>query len=97
MPSPLCAYANAFGEPDKGVHKYRVGGFALVDTLATVLVAVLITWFLHKRCSTLSSEVLVFLQVFVWLVVVGEIMHLLFCVDTAGVRALHALDALHVY
>ena len=36
--------ADIFGKPNEGVHKYRVGGLAIVDIIATGGIAVVIAW-----------------------------------------------------
>ena len=60
-----CPYADIFGKPNTGAHTYRVFGFAVVDTLATILVA----WLIHYVWKT---EFWTTLVVFF---VVGEILH----------------------
>ena len=41
----LSKYKNIFGQPGKGIHQYKFKGTAIVDYLATILVAFLITYF----------------------------------------------------
>jgi hypothetical protein len=84
----LCQYKNIFGQPDKGVHAYRIGPFALVDVLGTILLALLIMWWKTPPCSTKEERLFLFTQWFLILLVLGEFAHLLFCVDTTGIRYL---------
>ena len=39
----LCKYRNIFGEPAKGIHSFRIFGIAIVDLVATILIAYLLT------------------------------------------------------
>jgi hypothetical protein len=65
----LCPYRNIFGKVNEGVHKYRLFNIAVVDVLATVVLAIL-----------LSRKY--FWQVLVVLFILGIILHRLFCVRT---------------
>lgn len=75
----LCKYKNMFGKPNKGVHSYRVFNFAIVDVLATVLVAYLIS--IYGKYS--------FIYTLVGLFLLGIFMHALFCVDTEVTKLLN--------
>jgi hypothetical protein len=68
----FCKHKDIFGEVKKGAHSYRLFNIAIVDVLATLLVAWLISWSLHYN----------FVFVLVCLFVIGIIMHRLFCVRT---------------
>jgi fatty-acid desaturase len=75
----LCEYKNILGEPNTGVHSYRIGqgifnkdGFALVDIVMTIISALII----GKITGT------GFTLVFVLLMVMSIALHALFCVDT---------------
>ena len=68
----FCQYKNIFGEPGKGVHSYRVKGFAIVDIVGTILAALLISWVLDTY----------FISTLVILFLLGIILHRLFCVRT---------------
>ena len=41
----LCKYANALGEPGKGVHSIRVFNIAVVDVLFTIILALVFALF----------------------------------------------------
>ena len=68
-----CQYATALGERGKGVHSTRIFGLAMNDILMTIAAA-LITAYVFKITWWKS--------LIAWFVA-GEILHVLFCVDTA--------------
>ena len=68
-----CPYKNIFGEPKRGFHSARLFGFALGDTLGTVAIAGLVSYFWNIS----------FLKTLLWTFVIGEILHYLFGVQTA--------------
>ena len=70
----LCKYKNIFGEEKKGPHRYRFFGIAIVDLAFTVLGAWLISKYYYKNKY--------FLKVFIVLIVIGIIVHRIFCVNT---------------
>jgi hypothetical protein len=72
MSNPLCKYKDVFGKPSEGVHKYRMFGIAVIDTVMTILGAYLISYFSGYT----------FWKVLVILFLVGIISHRLFCVRT---------------
>ena len=38
----ICKYANIFGLPNEGIHKYKFFNIAIVDVIATIIVSYLI-------------------------------------------------------
>ena len=36
----LCDYKNILGEPNKGLHKYRIFNIAIVDVLLTIVLLI---------------------------------------------------------
>jgi hypothetical protein len=68
-----CPYKYALGIPEQGVHAARFLGIALNDTLMTILAAAIISFFTSYP----------FLATFLVLFIVGEILHILFGVQTA--------------
>jgi len=72
MQNPLCKYKNIFGEPGKGLHSYRFMGFAIFDVLATLLGAILISYY------TKISAYYVIPAIFL----LGIVVHRMFCVRT---------------
>jgi hypothetical protein len=68
----LCKYRDIFGKPNEGVHKHRIFGLAVVDLGMTIILGILIArW---KRWNILL--------VFTVLMILGLIMHKIFCVKT---------------
>lgn len=81
----FCKYKNIFGEPGKGVHKYRLGGIAVVDLGLTILLAVITTlvwWRKYNKKAKASKVICYFLLVLLILILIGIFCHWLFCVDT---------------
>lgn len=68
----FCAYRHIFGVEGEGVHKYRVFNIAIVDTVLTILGS----WLLSRYLG------LSFLAVFLFVMVLGVLVHRLFCVQT---------------
>jgi hypothetical protein len=83
----LCKYSDVFGEPGKGAHKYRIGGLAAVDLLATGGVAFLITRFALGR-----KDLLAYALVLIILVLAGVLLHEAFCVNTRIGAAIFGRD-----
>ena len=71
-----CPYANALGEPGKGIHAARIFGLALNDTLMTIAASI-ITAYLFNISFALS---------FIAWFVSGEILHYLFGTNTAFLK-----------
>ena len=69
---PLCQYKNIFGEPNKGVHSYRLFGLAIVDVVMTILAGFLFAKLF--KVDLLKTIIILFL--------LGIIFHRLFCVRT---------------
>ena len=68
----LCKYANALGEPKKGIHSYRVFNIAIVDVIMTIFGGLIIS-FIFK---------ISFWKTTLALFIIGIISHRLFCVKT---------------
>ena len=68
----FCKYKNIFGEPNTGLHSYRIFDIAVVDAASTIILAVILSYFLKIN----------FLIVLFALFILGIIMHHLFCVRT---------------
>jgi hypothetical protein len=73
-----CPYAFIFGKPSEGAHSQRFLGYAVVDSVATVIAAILITYVWNV--SLWKSVVGLF--------IVGEILHYFFGVQTAFLTTL---------
>ena len=68
----LCKYKNILGEPDKGVHSFRIFNIAIVDVLLTILAAYIISYFTNYE--------LIYTVIFMF--ILGIISHRIFCVRT---------------
>ena len=71
-----CPYSNILGIPGQGVHAQRFYGFALNDTLATLVAALL---------TSLFFKVPILYSILGWFIG-GEVLHYVFCVDTAFMK-----------
>jgi len=60
------------GEPNKGIHSYRIFGIAIADVVMTLIGAWLISYFL--KYSFVNTSITLF--------VLGIILHRVFCVRT---------------
>jgi hypothetical protein len=72
MEFSLCPYKNLFGEPGKGLHKYRILDIAVVDLALTIVSAYLIAKYFKQ-----DFKIILFI-----LILSGIILHRLFCVRT---------------
>ena len=71
-----CPYAFIFGIPEKGFHSYRFMGLALGDTLGTIGLALLTSYFTNTG----------FWWNFLYWWIAGEVLHYLFGTPTAFLR-----------
>lgn len=72
----LCKYKNIFGKPNEGAHKQRIFGFALVDTVGTIIISLIISKYYNIN----------FYKTLLVLFIIAEISHYIFCVDTAFIK-----------
>jgi hypothetical protein len=72
----FCKYRNLIGEPRKGVHSYRLGPFAAVDMTVIIILGCILGYFY------ISKDLLGMLTGFIILILLGVVVHYLFCVDT---------------
>jgi len=68
----LCQYKDVFGKPGEGVHKYRVLDIAIVDTVLTLFLALLLAKLL--KLNNFGGILIAFS--------LGIILHKIFCVET---------------
>ena len=68
-----CPYANYLGVPGQGVHSTRILGMALNDWLATIILAILISFMFNVN----------FIYSLVGLFILGEVLHYVYGVKTA--------------
>jgi hypothetical protein len=71
-----CPFANIFGKPNTGPHSIRVFGFALVDSVLTIIGA----YFIAKAYK------INFWYSLIGFFVLGEILHYLFGANTAFIK-----------
>ena len=64
----LCKYKDALGEPNKGIHSYRLFGVAIVDVIMTIILAFIISYIFKKS----------FLYTTIFLFILGIFLHRLF-------------------
>ena len=76
-----CKYSKIFGDVNKGIHSYRLFGIAIFDLLLTIIIAIAISWWLKIH----------FLLVFVALMLLGIVLHRLFCVNTTVNKAIFGI------
>ena len=72
----LCQYKDILGEPSQGFHSARLFGLARNDLIGTVIGAWLLSYW--RNWSFLKTLLVVF--------ILGQILHWLFCVDTAFLK-----------
>jgi len=70
----FCEYKDIFGKVGEGVHSYRIFNIAVVDVLATIIMAYLLNIFIFPKRSFIKLTIILFL--------LGIILHRLFCVKT---------------
>ena len=75
----LCKYKNIFGEPNEGIHKYRILNIAIIDLLFTILIALIIKYYYNYN---------IFLIILI-LLIISIIFHKLFCVKTTIIKLLN--------
>ena len=71
-----CPFSNLFGAPRTGAHSIRIPvlDIALVDTVLTFVAA----WFLQRAFFQTTP----YLTVLLIFAILGEILHVVFCVET---------------
>ena len=69
-------YKYIFGYPREGFHKWRIPilDIALLDTLGTILIGIVIWWFYDKTHKVYSELIIIIICVFA----LGELLHVLF-------------------
>lgn len=72
MEITLCPYKYLFGKEKTGVHSYRIFDIAIVDLISTIIAA----WIIAKYFN------LDFKETSIILLLLGIIIHRIFCVET---------------
>ena len=81
----LCKYRNIFGAPRTGAHAYRLLGIAVVDLVATVVVAILFSTYVSVKTASarpFRKWTIYFTLSFLTLIIMAIILHRIFCVNT---------------
>jgi len=65
-------YRHIFGKENEGIHSYRFLNYALMDVIFTLIGAIILSYFLKIH----------FLPIFIFLILLGILLHYLFCVET---------------
>ena len=78
----LCKYANALGEPGKGVHSIRLFNISVVDVLLTIILALVFALFFKYAIKLEATFTIIFIINLVSLFILGIILHKIFCVRT---------------
>jgi len=68
----LCKYSNIFGKPKEGIHSIRIYDIAIIDVILTIIFSFIISYYYKIN----------FYLVLTVLFIIGEILHLIFCVNT---------------
>jgi len=68
----LCKYTNIFGKPKEGIHSIRIYDIAIIDVILTIIFSFIISYYYKIN----------FYLVLTVLFIIGEILHLIFCVNT---------------
>lgn len=73
-----CSFKDVLGKPSSGIHSIRIFNIALFDILLTIIAAIITSW-IFKINFVLS--------ILVW-IIVGELLHILFGVQTQFLTSL---------
>ena len=68
----LCKFKNILGEPNNGIHSYKIFNIAVVDLLLTIFISLLISYFFKYN----------FIIILIIMLISGVIFHRIFCVKT---------------
>jgi fatty acid desaturase len=68
----LCQYRHIFGKEKEGIHSYRIMDIAIMDVLFTFIGALVIAYWFKLNI----------ILVFIVLIILGTIIHYIFCVET---------------
>ncbi len=71
-----CQYQNIFGQPNQGLHSYRIFNYALIDLLLTLIISYLISW--KYQFNLILTTLAIF--------ILGQILHKVFCVQTQFIK-----------
>jgi hypothetical protein len=72
------ALKDIFGQPNEGIHAWRIGPFAAVDTIGTVLIGLSLSWYMRWPIA----------WTLIGLLTIGETLHYILGVKTALIKEL---------
>ena len=78
----LCKYKDILGKPKEGIHKYRLFGIAIMDFIFTIIIAIILSCLIKCIFKIKYKLLNLFLVTLFILLILGIILHRLFCVRT---------------
>ncbi len=78
----FCSYKNIFGEPNKGIHQYRIFGMAFFDIVGLILLSIIFSKYFNVN----------FIYTLLVMILITILIHWLFCVPTAANVAIGLAD-----
>jgi len=72
----FCQYKNIFGKPNTGLHSVRLFGVAVYDVVGTIIIAMILSF--AFKWNFLLTLLITF--------IIAELLHVMFCVNTAFVN-----------
>ena len=71
-------YKTIFGQQNKGIHKYRLAGTAIIDYILTIISCIIVTYITNIPLVITTIVILI----------LGIILHMLFGVETSSIKYL---------
>jgi len=69
----LCKYKYIFGYPNQGIHRFRLFNIAIVDVIQTFIGSLVLSYLFKTPLLWTTISLFIF----------AEIIHYIFCIDTA--------------
>ena len=77
----LCKYKGIFGNPNEGLHKYRMFNVAIFDVISTIIVGIIIYQFIIINIFKMQNTIKLWMVLAI-LFISGIFAHIVFCVRT---------------
>lgn len=77
----LCKYKGIFGNPNEGLHKYRMFNVAIFDVISTIIVGIIIYQFIIINIFKMQNTIKLWMVLAI-LFISGIFAHRVFCVRT---------------
>jgi hypothetical protein len=77
----LCRYNKLFGNPNKGIHKYRILNIAIVDLVMTIILSYVISKIINRS----------FMIILLFMFILSVFVHYIFCVNTSVMKLLFSM------